>query len=819
MMGIGGRAAGSAGAKACLLGASALILTLTMVPAQAQDKPGAVRIDTRTFNSAKLDFDIPAGDLGAALRQWADAAGLKMLASTDVIAGLRTEELAGRFTAEAALKRLLAGTHLKYGVTGRRSVTVYDPESALTAHAQGVQLDPIQVEGQGKKREEDSVQGFVAKRSSAGAKTDTPLIETPQSVSVVTQEQMERRATQTIDEALRYSPGVSVAGKEDNRFDFASARGFSLVQYLDGLKLGTGSFAASQTEPYLLERVDILQGPASSLYGRSSPGGLLDMISKRPTETPFREIQLQTGSFNRFQGAFDLSGPTDNSGKLFYRLTGIARDADTQVDFVKNQRVAIAPAFTWKPTENTTLTILTSYQLDPSGGLYGRLPAVGSLYPASFGFIPTNFFFGDLGFNSYERSQYSAGYQFEHRFSNNFLVRQNARYRHIDLAYNFLYATTYLNPTTLRRNIITDTESLDAFSVDNHAELTFSSGPTSHKVLAGLDYNKNDWGYFFGVGASVPLNLLNPNYHANIVMPAISQSLKQNQSQVGMYIQDQIKFGGFVMTLGGRYDLADMSQDDKLKNTTTYQSDRAFTGRAGLNYVFDNGVAPYVSYTESFEPTIGTDFFGNPFKPTTGQQYEVGVKYQPNGFNGFFTFAAFDLTQQNVLTDDPDPSHGNARIQTGEIRSKGIQVAGTVSLAEGFNLVATYSTLDNKVTQSNDGLVGTTPAGVPSYLASGWADYTVQNGPLAGFGFGGGIRYVGATFGDNANTFEVPSYTLVDAALYYDLAKINPALKGLKLAVNANNVFDKTYVAGCTTTTTCYYGFRRSVLATLTYRW
>lgn len=762
----------------------------------------------------QVRFDIPAQDLDSALTRLADQAGIRLLFASRDLAGRRTTGLDGSYTVDRALTILLAGS----GFTWRFSEASTVVLERVTSGAGGtMQLDPVSVEGQAGRS--DGTVGYVATRTIAGTKTDTPILEQPQSVSVVTRAQMEERQVQSIDEALRYSPGVSVAGKEDNRFDYASARGFSLVHYLDGLRLGSGSFAASQTEPYFLERIDILQGPASSLYGRSTPGGLVDMTSKRPVPQAFGEVEFQTGSWNRLQGAIDVGGKLDKDGKLYFRLTAVARDADTQVDYIRNQRIGIAPALTWQMSDDTRLTLLFNYQSDPGGGLYGRLPAVGSITPAPFGYIPTSFFFGDRNINTYRRDQYSAGYQFEHRFDDVFTFRQNARYRHIDLTYNFLYATGYLDADTFRRNIILDTERLDTYAIDNQILANFATGPVEHKALLGLDYFQSNWTYLYAVGAAPTLDFYSPNYFQKITLPPISQNLRQSQNQTGLYGQDQIKWGGFVLTLGGRYDWLIQRQDNLLNNSATGQYDGAFTGRAGLNYVFDSGIAPYVSYAESFEPVIGADFYGKPFKPTTGRQVEAGLRYKPTMFNGLFTAAFFDLTQQNVLTADPDPTHGLSQVQTGEVWSRGVQLSATVGLVEGLNLLATYSYLDNKVTKSNAGLSGKMPAGVSPELASLWADYTFKRGPLTGLNLGAGVRYTSWSWGDAANTFISPGYTLADFAIHYDLGEAIPAAKGARLSLNVNNVFDTTYVAGCSTSTTCYYGFRRNILATLGYRW
>lgn len=298
------------------------------------------------------------------------------------------------------------------------------------------------------------------------------------------------------------------------------------------------------------------------------------------------------------------------------------------------------------------------------------------------------------------------------------------------------------------------------------------------------------------------------------------QDTTQVQGQLGLYAQDQIKLDRFTFTLSGRQDWVDTETTDHLlAGTVTQQDARAFTWRAGATYVFDNGVAPYVSYATSFEPQLGVNqATQQPFVPTTGQQYEAGVKYQPPGINALLTAAVFDLTQQNVVM--VDPSNPLLSVQTGEIRSQGFEFEAKAGLAGGWDILAAYTYLDSKVTQSIDpSQIGKRPLNVPDQMASLWLFYTVQDGPLLGLGLGGGVRYVGDAAGSADNLIIVPGYTLFDAALQYDFGKRNPALKGVKLTLNATNLLDKTYVSECTNIVNCLYGAGRTVVAGLRYNW
>ncbi|MDB5604503.1 MAG: TonB-dependent siderophore receptor [Bradyrhizobium sp.] len=675
------------------------------------------------------------------------------------------------------------------------------------------------------------VDGYVATRSASGTKTDTPLIETPAAISVITQGQIQAQAAQNIPQAVRYTSGTrGETSGADTRFDYVYVRGFQADLYLDGMRLFTGSFATPIIEPYNLERVEVLHGPASVLYGQASPGGLVDMVSKRPTDEPYHEMFLSTGSYGRIQGGVDLSGPIDQNKEWLYRFTASGFDVGSQVDFARYQRVSIAPSLTWRPDTDTTVTFLGTYQNDPKAGFYNQLPAkgYGTLFPLASGqFIPTSFYPGVPNVDQMSRELGQVGYLAEHRFDNVWTVRQNLRYSDLSSAITTIYpiGASTTDPNSIARSGFFENEKLRTFDLDNQAEAKFALGPFSHTMLFGLDYQNGNFNYTNGAppaGFSVPsISVANPFYATPIPMVSTGTS-RQNFDQFGVYAQDQIKLDRWVALLGVRWDEADSSTQSLAlatgTTTTTRLSNDATTKRAALLYKFDNGVAPYIQYTESFQPQTGIAFGGGPFQPTTGQQEEAGIKYQPNA-KSLYTLAAFNLTQQNVLT--PDPSHTGFNVQTGEIRSRGIELEGKTEIDRSLSLLASYTYLDDVITKSNmPYAAGRRPVGMPTNSAALWADYTFRGGRLDGFGVAGGIRYLGDTAGNITGTtvLDVPGVTLFDAAVHYDLAGLGPQFKGYFLQVNASNLFDKTYVTLCQDNG-CYYGLRRQVLATLRYRW
>lgn len=799
---------------ASLLLAGAAVACLASAGAMAQ-VPAASRA------TARQSYDIPRQPLDGALAAFSRVAGVQVLNRGAVTHGVMSPGVNGSFTREEALSRLLGGTGLTPRFVGANTVTVSAPVAMPGGYATegAIALDTIDVQGTQSPVGEGA--GFVARNSLTGSKTATPLTEIPQTVSITTRAQIDAQQATNLTQAARYVPGVYFGDNTDTRNEYFKARGFTLDQYQDGMKLLTqGAWIENKIDPFFLSRIEVLEGPSSALYGQSSPGGLVNLASKRPTETPFGHLQLQTGSYGRIQGAFDFGGPLAQDGTLLYRLTGLARHTGTQVDDMKEQRVAIAPALTWKPNADTSLTILASYLNDPKGGFWSSLPYLGTLLynPAlPGGRIPRSLNTGQPNFEKFTRERASIGYEFEHRFDNVFTFRQNARYSHVDTTYNALQAYMFNAGTaSLQRDTYMYRGWADTVSVDNQLQAKFSTGPLEHNALVGLDYQYVRRHDFSRYGAGPNLNLLAPNYAMAIPLPGVNLNRDQTFEQLGVYAQDQIKFNRFVLTLSGRGDRAWSDSFNRLNGVTTKQDDRAFTGRVGLTYLFENGIAPYASYSTSFNPSTGSTFNGDAFKPTTGEQYEVGVKYQPVGWDALFTLAAFDLTQQNVLTSDP--YHTGFQVQTGEIRARGITASAAANLTEELKLQASYTYLDPEVTKDNSGLVGKDPANVPRNLAKLWLDYTFRTGPLAGLGLGAGVRYTGVSFANTTNTYKIPDYALFDVALRYDLAKADPRLKGWAVSANVANLFDRIYVSDCSNIN-CRWGQGRTIYGTVDYRW
>jgi iron complex outermembrane receptor protein len=728
---------------------------------------------------------------------------------------------------EEALNQLLAGSGLTHVAADESTVAIEQPGQTKADGA--TMLAPITVEGQAESAF-GPVEGYVATRNSTGAKTDTAISEVPQSVSVVTRDQIEARGARTESDVLAYTAGVSGGIRGDASGlggDNISIRGFggnsggggSFNAYWDGLRVQGTNLAESSIEPYFFERFEVLRGPASVLYGQNQPGGIVNRVSKRPPGKTQGEVQLRGGTLNTKELDVDLGGPITEAGSLSYRVVGVLLDRDAQTDFTTRQRQAVAPSLSWHPTADTTLTLLATFQHDNfDGGHLNYLPAFGTISDTPNGRLPRERFSGDPNFDTWNRNAYSIGYLFDHRFNETWSVRQNLRYVRNELKDQSLYSyNLQADGRTVDRAAFSAIEHANVYTIDNQAEARFATGAVSHIVLFGVDLKRRDSDTFRRDGAAPSLDLYAPVYFQTIPEPPVFQDIDDSQHQIGVYAQDQIKLEQWILTFGGRHDWANSETTDNLAGTTSKERDSAFTGRIGLGYAFANGITPYFGFAQSFDPQSGADFSGARFEPTRGEQYEVGIKYAPVGDNAFVTLSAFNLTQENVLTADPD--HPGFSVQTGEVRSRGVELEGVATLENGWSFLASYSLLDQEVTKSNGANKGKRLATIPRHKAGLWGAYAFSGAPLRGLQLGAGVRYVGGTAGDTLNTFDVPAYTLVDASLSYDMSELDSRLKGASLAINATNLTDKTYVASCNNTVTCYYGIGRTVIARLKYQW
>lgn len=764
--------------------------------------------------AAPVRIDIPAQPLGAALTRLGAQSDLQILFDPSQLHSLRSAELHGELEPTQALDALLRGTGIAYRIDGRR-VTLQAAQAASGA----VVLPAVVVNGSTVQPE--GYDSYVPRTATSASKTDTPLIEIPQSISVITRKQIADQGAQTVTGALRYVPGVKVEayGLDPKGFDWLYIRGFNgqaTSDYLNGLRQQNNSYAFYRSEPYAYDRIDVVKGPSSTLFGQGDAGGIINRVSKKPEANHVNEVQLSAGNYDRRQGQFDLGGALDVDQHWLYRVVGVLRDSNTQADYddgheLKDDHAYIAPSLTWAPDENTDLTLLTEFMRDRNGGsLFAYSTPNGHT---------THTLLGDHSFNHLNQDQYSLGYEFRHRFNDTWEFRQNARYGQVDLIFqNLLPFSVDTNTGNTIRAADRFDQHLNTLALDNQLQADFQTGAFSHTLLMGVDYTWQDADITRWRTRGPDLNIYNPIYGQPVPRPTQANSISsinydQTIQQVGGYVQDQVKFDDhWILTAGGRYDYVRNDLDNHV-GASTNQKDNAFTGRLGLTYLTDFGLAPYVSYAESFAPNTGISSGGSAFDSSEAHQWEVGVKYQPTD-DVLMTLAAYELTKTNVLTAElVNGVRTGFSTASGEQRSRGVEAEVKAKLNRNWDLLASYTLTNAEITKSNNGDEGQRPANVPRHMASGWLNYTFHDTPLEGLSLGGGVRYTGNLYGDNGNTFHVDNYTLYDAGASY------PINKSVTVSLNAQNLLDEKYTATCDDTYECYPGMRRTLLTSVKYTW
>ncbi|WP_131651677.1 ferrioxamine B receptor FoxA [Enterobacter hormaechei] len=660
----------------------------------------------------------------------------------------------------------------------------------------------------------------TSQMQSAATKLETLDIETPQSVSIVTREQFEEQGATSVRQAVSYTPGVySNQIGASNRFDYMVLRGFSDGSldnvYLDGLKMmgDTNSHSSLVVDPWFLDSIEVVRGPASVLYGRSSPGGIVALTSRKPSFDPGGEIKLFAGNNNQRGAMFDVTGPVDDNDRVAVRLSGMTRYADSQFDPLKEERYALMPSLTWRITDNTRLDLMAYLHRDPEGGSHSGLPYEGTVVPHSGKKISNTFFEGEDDYDKYDRRENMVGYNIEHLFDSGWSVRQKLRYLHTKVELNQVYAAGWLNDTELNRGYSGSDEKMNAITLDNQVDGSFDTGAVNHRVLIGMDYQdrtNNVTGYY---GGFPPIDAFHPVYGAKPDYITQYSREKHKLRQTGYYLQDQMSIDRWRLTLGGRYDQVSVSNVDNFNHTRSDLDKNNFSSRAALLYLFDNGVAPYVSYSTAFTPTSFADEQGNILDPMKGKQWEAGVKYEPEGMNSQFSASVFRINQKNIATKE-EPTDPYRSI--GEIESEGVELEAIGQLTDSLRMQAAYTYTDIRYKKSSPEEEGKRAVYAPRNMASAWLSYDVKTGPLDGLTVGSGVRYVNGIASDRQNTHTLPSYTLVDMTVGYDLSKVG--LTGVSAQLNVNNLTDRSYVAACNSLSYCYFGAERSIVGSVSWK-
>lgn len=734
-------------------------------------------------------------------------------------------------------------------------------DNAATDPRQPVQLETVTVQGV----RNAARYGYVHEggHSQTATKTDVPVRDIPNSVSVVTRRHLDERAPQDLPSTLAYTSGISRSGyRGENSMIEASVRGVggdlggaggtsyggTELPHINGMRY----LAHLEFNPYIVENIDVLKGPASVLYGQANPGGIINIQTKKPTGSNENEFIAKIGSGKHKEINLDLDRAVND--ELSYRFVGAAKHNEWRVgENGQYEGYTLAPSVRWD-NGNTRFILSALYENVPKAGERNFLPRKGTVDAYSDGSrIHPNFFAGDPGFNGHDNRKFRIGYEFEHKLNDTLTLRQDLAYGRYRSHMNVLVAAEGARWTagprrraeaqglvgTGEQDIYRESTVWDQnwreFQIDNKAVWTFGTGRLKHTLLTGLDYyhgKQND--DRSESTAQYGINTARPVYGVTILPYSQTMNKETGIRQLGLYAHDQTKWGNLNLQIGGRYDRAKTTHSDPLAydNHAQSLSDGQFTWRAGALYHLPHGISPYISHSTSFVPSVGVDNEGRILKPTTASQSEIGVKYQPSD-KLLLTASVFDIKQRNLATLDynsqvplPNGNWSSGISTTGKARIRGgeIELQGDITPAWGIS--GSYTYLDQKVLEAaadfdgqGSSVKGKTNWGLPKHSASLWTDYRFQNGALRGFSIGTGLRYHGKTWGNNPNTFRVPAYTLWDMKLAYRPGEHFSALKGSTVQLNLQNLTDKQYVASCADDFACFYGTGRKATLSFGYRW
>jgi iron complex outermembrane recepter protein len=646
-------------------------------------------------------------------------------------------------------------------------------------------------------------EGYVSEYSQAATKSDTPIAEMQQSVSVVTTDQVKDQGAENLGQALGYTAGVHAQPFGiDPRFDTPYIRGFRAdnAQYVNGLRQGR-YFGAIGQELYGMQQIEVLRGPSSSLYGAGSPLGVINQVQKRAQAYDFGEAGVGYDSNQSRQLFFDVNRAPSET--LSWRLTGIGRDDNTQIDDLTNKRGYLAGAVRWSPDAATTIDIMANYAKDsplsPTGVPF-------ALTQSADGDYLRDLYTGQKDWDDSDRTSSSFSLELSHEFDNGWRLSQGFRYEKLDWDYRSTYAIAVTGADTFSRGSSRQEEDSETISLDTRLSGEAMTGQALHKLLFGVDIRQYDAYESSQFGTASDLNWRDPDYYAGgrtfFGDPNAGDSKLR---QVGIYAQDEVEYGNWRGSLGLRYDWVEQT-GERYGSVSEYK-DNKVTGRIGLGYVMANGLTPYASYSTSFDPQAGQDIDGNALRPTEGEQWELGVKYQPTAFDGLITASLYDLRQKNVNRSVLEGGISGIR-QIGEVKSRGLEIEATAEIADAWKLRAGYAyNKTEQVAPEGDPLNGNQLADAPNHIASIWLDREFANGLRVG----GGVRYIGDRFIDAANSAELDSVTLVDLGAAYSRDNV-------EMSLNLTNVTDEVYVSACGFSY-CSYGEGRTVSAKVTYKW
>lgn len=740
-------------------------------------------------------FNIPPQPLGQALQTLAEQSGSQMLYAEHSTAGKTSPPLKGTFSTDKAAQLLLADSGLAANVADNGTVTVKPSQANKTSINTLAQMNVVD------KYVYDATdpynKNYAVPNSTTATKTDTPIMETPVSIQVIPRKVMDDQQTISVGDALKNVSGVQPGAY--TFYDNFMIRGFEAGQttYRNGLR----QYTVTNLETANLNQVEVLKGPASILFGRVEPGGLVNLVTKRALETPYYSVQQQFGSYSLFRTTVDATGPILKDNSLLYRMNIAYKDNKTFRDFSRQEHIFIAPSLTWRPTDKFETNLDIEYQNDKwvEDGSDNGIPALGNR-PAP---IPISRYLGDGHFNKENpntQEKVLLDFDWSYKFNDDWKLKNRFQYTDIQYHQSILWSDG-LNDDNVTINRGLWHTPIHRIGYTTNLDLTgkFDTGFAHHDVLVGFDLNRHNTkaggGFSDYDPAVTSIDIYNPVYGLDLSSIIDTKNYYQNiqDNWYGLYFQDQITLWDKLHILGGgRQDWAEdgsgissISHEDILMTNTR---NSFFSPRVGILYQPWRWLSVYGNYVESFGNSNGRSSTGKPFSPETAKQYEAGIKTE--FFDGRLnsTVAFYNLTKNNILTQDPD--NPLFSIAIGKARSRGVEFDITGQVTENISLIGSYAYTDTKILQDNSGNEGNKLAAVPLNSGSLWGKYEFTTGAMRGLDFGTGVYVRSQRQGDNANTFQLPGYARWDASVGYGF---NYGKSKITTQLNVYNLLDKTY--------------------------
>ncbi|NVN63147.1 TonB-dependent siderophore receptor [Pseudomonas putida] len=756
-------------------------------------------------NAPLKQWGIPAGPLAPALDRFAREAGISLSFDAQNVANRNTNGVQGALDTRSALSSLLRGTELQFEPQGPNAYLVIPqpkPAGPLELGAtEDYRLAPVIINAKVKASADDDANSVVAKELWVGGKVATSILNTPASVSVVTNKEMQQRSVSTTEEALQYTPGVvSDYYGSDDRNDYFLIRGFQATTYRDGLTLS--SMRGVREDPYAYERIEILRGANSTLFGPADPGGSVNFVTKQPRFEKFGQGYVTYGSYDHAETGIDVGDALNDEQTLAGRFTAKMQNSDREYDHSQDDNRFVMGGLTWAPTDFTSATVVLDYLKTNSSPNSGGYP-LDKEYDRSD-------FYGEPSYNFHNVERTSLSGNITHDFDNGFTLRSNLRYSELsdDFGYAYLSDNASRVGTTIPRYVFGTDSDADQLNGNLMLQYDAQFEHIDSSTLVGVEYLDSTTKQSSVYGLAPSIDIANPVF-TGVPGGITPYTRKKNDATTkAVFLQQNLSFFDRVIaTAGVRNDSMDLSSKEYIGGEQTEKDNFSETSyRAALTYIVNDEVSTYVSMVESVSPPqVGVT-------PQTGKQYEVGIKYSPMGMDALFSAAVYDLTQENVTIAVVLPSGIIEQQTVGESRVRGLDLEAKAQVTQDISVIGAYSYMESEVLRGSlyDGssLKGNEFTTAPKHTASLWSYYDI---PGTDVSVGLGARYVGAYYMDAANTKKSDGTTLFDAALNYKIAK------GTDLALNVSNLFDEQHVVGSGTAN--YYNPGREVTAKLSYSW